>query len=126
MLLLAVSPTLGAAYPFAIFVGATNVTLTVSATALMQLRASDAMRGRVLSLQTMVLLGSTPIGGPLIGWVCDVTGPRVGILIGAVAAAVASGGGYLVYRRHRDVEGMVGQHRGGLDGPPPTVGLEGI
>ena len=35
------------------------------------------MRGRVLALQAMVFLGSTPIGGPILGWICEQFGARV-------------------------------------------------
>ena len=44
------------------------------------------MRGRVLALQAMVFLGSTPIGGPIVGWICQVFGPRYGLAVGALAA----------------------------------------
>ena len=44
------------------------------------------MRGRVLALQAMVFLGSTPIGGPIVGWICEQFGPRYGVAVGAVAA----------------------------------------
>jgi hypothetical protein len=57
------------------------------------------MRGRVLALQAMVFLGSTPIGGPILGWVCDVFGARAGILVGAAAAlGAASWGAYMLPR----------------------------
>ena len=47
----------------------------------------------------MVLIGSTPIGGPLLGYVCDTYGARVGILLGAVAAVGAGVWGLYAHRR---------------------------
>ena len=42
-----------------------------TSTAIVQLRSDPSMRGRVLALQAMVFLGSTPIGGPILGYVCE-------------------------------------------------------
>jgi hypothetical protein len=38
----------------------------------------------------MVFLGSTPIGGPIVGWVADAAGPRVAVLIGAFGCIIAA------------------------------------
>ena len=57
------------------------------------------MRGRVLALQAMVLLGSTPIGGPLLGWVCEVFGARAGFVVGAVGCFAAAAWGVVAWRR---------------------------
>ena len=38
-----------------------------TSTAIVQIRADPSMRGRVLALQAIVFLGSTPIGGPIVG-----------------------------------------------------------
>ena len=57
---------------------------------LIQLRVRSEMRGRVMSVYTITLLGSTPIGGPLVGLVCEVWGPRVGVCaVGGVGTLVA-------------------------------------
>ena len=47
----------------------------------------------------MVLIGSTPIGGPLLGYVCDAFGARAGIVLGAVAAVGAGVWGLYAHRR---------------------------
>ena len=60
----------------------------------MQIRSAPEMRGRVLALQAMVFLGSTPIGGPIVGWVCENFGARYGVAVGA--AALGAGGWGLV------------------------------
>ena len=63
----------------------------------MQVRAEPSMRGRVLALQGMELIGSTPIGGPRLGYVCDAFGARAGIVLGAGAV----GAGVWVCTAHR-------------------------
>ena len=55
-------------------------------------------RGRVLALQAMVFLGSTPIGGPIVGWVSDVGGPRAGVVLGGVACLAAALYGFRALR----------------------------
>jgi MFS family permease len=99
MLVFAGAPTLAVAFPLAVLVGATSMTFMTSATAIMQLRAEPQMRGRVLALQSMVFLGSTPIGGPILGAVCDEWGARAGVLVGAIAAFAAALYGGLAVRR---------------------------
>jgi MFS family permease len=89
MCLFAGAPGLAVAFPLGVLVGAASVWFMTSSTAIMQLRAEPEIRGRVLALQSMVFLGSTPIGGPIVGLVCEVLSPRAGILLGGVAALAA-------------------------------------
>lgn len=99
MTVLAVTPTLPMAYAVALVVGASSVAFMTSSTALVQTRAGADMRGRVLALQSMVFLGSTPIGGPLLGAVCEVFGARAGLLVGGVGALGAAAFGFWAVRR---------------------------
>ncbi|HKH23830.1 MAG TPA: hypothetical protein VKA42_00095, partial [Acidimicrobiales bacterium] len=78
------------AVAFALPVGFTSVYLISGSNAVVQLQADPRMRGRVLALFAMLFLGSTPIGGPIVGWVSDVTNPRVAVGVGAVATALAA------------------------------------
>ena len=48
------------------------------------------MRGRVMALYSVVFLGSTPIGGPLAGWLSEAYDPRVALLLAAVAGLSAA------------------------------------
>jgi len=102
LLLLASAPGLLLAFPFAVLVGLASIMFMTSSTALLQLRADPQMRGRVLALQAMVFLGSTPIGGPIVGWVCEVFGPRSGFVVGAVACIAAGAWGAVAGRRRLD------------------------
>ena len=45
-------------------------------TSIVQVRADPQMHGRVLALQTVLLIGTTPIGAPLLGALADAAGPR--------------------------------------------------
>lgn len=84
------------------FVGLAALTFMTASNSMMQLTTERAMRGRVLALRIAVVMGGTPIGAPLVGWVVDHFGARwalgVGALAGLAAAAVAVA--YLVRHRH--------------------------
>jgi MFS family permease len=95
MLVFAAAPDLSGAFPLALLLGFASVSFMTVSTAIVQVRARPAMRGRVIALQSMLLLGSTPIGGPLLGAICDAYGARAGLVVGGVAALVAAGWGFL-------------------------------
>ena len=99
MVALAAAPSLGFAFPAALFVGLASIGFLTASTAIVQVRAAPEMRGRVLALQAMVFLGSTPIGGPVLGAVCEAWGARVGLLVGAGACFVAAAIGSLAVKR---------------------------
>ena len=56
----------------------------------LQLASDGAFRGRVMALYAVVFLGSTPIGGPLAGWLSEQYGPRASLAIGGVIAVLAA------------------------------------
>ena len=93
------------------FVGLAALTFMTGSNSMMQLTTERAMRGRVLALRVAVVMGGTPLGAPLVGWVADRFGARwamgVGALAGLAAAAVAVG--YLV--RHRGLRVAVSPGR---------------
>ncbi len=70
--------------------GAASVTFAAGVNSSLQLAAAPALRGRVMSLYSIVFLGSTPIGAPLVGWLAEVAGPRSGLFAGAAAAFAAA------------------------------------
>jgi MFS family permease len=43
------------------------------------------MRGRVMALWALAWLGSTPVGGPIVGWIGQNAGPRWSLVVGGVA-----------------------------------------
>ena len=102
MLLFATTPGIGVAFPLALLVGFSSVWFMTASTAMMQLRSDRVMRGRVLALQAIVLIGSTPVGGPLLGYVSDLYGARAGLVLGGLAALGAAAWGTMAARRvHR-------------------------
>jgi MFS family permease len=102
LLALAFAPTLMWALIVGIAVGGASVVFITSSTAMLQIHSDPIMRGRVLALQAIVFFGSTPIGGPILGWISDATSPRVGIAIGGVAALGAAAWGSVESRRGAD------------------------
>jgi MFS family permease len=70
--------------------GAASISFVATNNATLQLRADPAMRGRVMALNAIAFLGSTPIGAPLLGYVSDVSSPRVALALGGVATLLAS------------------------------------
>ncbi|MFE0778539.1 MFS transporter [Streptomyces sp. NPDC058861] len=93
-------------------IGMIGLTVNVTANSAVQMATDPAMRGRVMSLYMMVFAGGTPIGAPLLGWVTDVYGARVGFAAGGVislAAAVVVG---LVLARVGGLKVAVGWRRG--------------
>jgi len=75
------------------FTGFAVVTMLTTANGYVQTTTDPALRGRVLALYMAILMGGTPIGAPIVGWVASEFGPRVAILVGATAALVAFGVG---------------------------------
>ncbi|MCC3770486.1 MFS transporter, partial [Streptomyces sp. UNOC14_S4] len=73
-------------------IGTLGMTVNVTANSGLQLATDPAMRGRVMSLFMMVFVGGTPVGAPLVGWVTDVYGARVGFLAGGAVSALAAVG----------------------------------
>ena len=84
-----------------LLVGAASVTFLSIGNSTLQLRAAPTMRGRVMALWAVAFLGSTPVGGPVAGFVAEHLGGRAGLGLGAIACAVAAVGGLLVVRRLR-------------------------
>lgn len=83
-------PTLALAALFMVPVGFFSINMTSTANSILQLHSAPPMRGRVMSLWTMGMLGSTPVGAPIIGFVGQYAGPRWGLVVGGVAAIAAA------------------------------------
>ena len=98
-LLAAVAPSLPLQVLALVPLGAVSVTFAAGVNSSLQLAASPSMRGRVMSLYSVVFLGSTPIGAPLVGWLAEVASPRAGLALGGAAALVAAAGARAAYGR---------------------------
>jgi MFS family permease len=89
-LLAASMPSLALEVPVVALMGASAVTFAAAINSSLQLQVEPAMRGRVMALYSIVFLGSTPIGGPLAGWLSEAFDPRVALLLAAVAGLSAA------------------------------------
>jgi MFS family permease len=112
ILVCAFAPFLGLAYAALLFVGWASVSFISIGNSTIQLSSEPSMRGRVLSLWQVAFQGTTPIGGPAIGWVIGLTDPRVGLAVGGVSCFAAALGGAALARRYRRAR------------PPKAVQLE--
>ena len=90
VLLLAAMPTIELVYLTMPLVGATSVATIATSNTTLQLHSDPHLRGRVMSLFSMALIGSTPIGGPIAGWIGDHAGPRWSLVVGGVGAIAAA------------------------------------
>ena len=95
MLLAAAAPTFPLQLLALVPLGAMSVTFAAGVNSALQLAVAPELRGRVMALYSVVFLGSTPVGGPIAGWLSEVAGPRAGLVMGGVAALGAG----LVARR---------------------------
>jgi MFS family permease len=110
-LVAAVAPTLPLEMLALAPLGFASVTFAAGINSTLQLGAAPAMRGRVMALYSVVFLGSTPIGGPIAGWLAEAAGPRAGLVLGGVAAIVAGVGGWIAFSRSRDPQWLSGLDR---------------
>ena len=74
-----------------IFVSSINSTI--------QLAVSAEMRGRVMALFSIVFLGSTPIGGPLTGWLAETYDPRLTLVLAGVSGLSAAWAARTIFTR---------------------------
>ncbi|MEY2398859.1 MAG: hypothetical protein QOJ00_2033 [Actinomycetota bacterium] len=95
MTLLALSPNLATSFAVAVLLGVTSISFMTTSTAIVQTEADPSMRGRVLALQAIVFLGSTPIGGPIVGVISQHFGARYALGLGALGCFVAGAFGLL-------------------------------
>lgn len=93
-LVLAIAPNVFLAYAAIPFLGASLISLTVVCNATIQLNSAPHLRGRVMALFSMAVIGTTPIGGPIVGWVGEHVDPRAAVGMGAAAALLAAAYGW--------------------------------
>ena len=99
VLVSALAPTLPLAIVALVAVGFCSIGFTALGNSTIQLASRSDMRGRVMSLWTVAFLGSTPIGGPIIGWIGEHGGPRWALALGGAAAIAAAAYGAMVFNR---------------------------
>jgi MFS family permease len=87
-------PSLPLMFAALVILGAASIRFLALGNATLQLAADPAMRGRVMALFAVAFLGSTPIGGPIVGWIGEHIGPRYAMGLGGVATLLS---GILAY-----------------------------
>ena len=116
LLLAALAPTLALALAAMVVVGFFSINYTSLGNTNLQLASSPEMRGRVMSLWTVAFMGSTPIGGPIIGVIGEHLGARWSLIVGGLATLLAAGLGAIVLRwmKERETQPGVRQELPGL------------
>jgi MFS family permease len=96
MLITAVSSNLIFALLGLVLVGFASTSYTSRGNVILQLNSEPQMRGRVLALWNVALVGSTPVGAPIIGYVSEQLNPQLGFALGGLSTLVV-----LIYARSR-------------------------
>jgi len=81
LILLGLSPWFGLSLGLMFFGGLGGVTASVTSNTRLQLLSVDAFRGRVMSLFTLLIGGTSPIGSLLIGGIAQAAGIQVGVMV---------------------------------------------
>ena len=71
-------------------VGALAVFFGSTANGHMQMSSVPHMRGRVMAIYSLLTLGTTVVGGPFVGWVCQTWSPRAGLALAGAATFTAA------------------------------------
>ncbi|MCA1726477.1 MAG: MFS transporter, partial [Actinobacteria bacterium] len=121
MWMLALAPNLALALVVLAPLGAAASAFIATSVSMLQLAARPDMRGRVMSLFTLVFVGTTPIGGPLVGWIAERFGARASMATGATATVIAGLVAYLALRKVRREAPAPEADGSAVDLPDPTV-----
>jgi MFS family permease len=97
----ALAPSLALEIPILALLGATAVSFAATINSSLQLAVEPQMRGRVMALYSVVFLGSTPIGGPLVGWLSETYDPRFALLLAAISGLSAAWAAHISFARIR-------------------------
>jgi MFS family permease len=98
-LLAAGMPTIATELAVLAPLGAASVVLAASINSALQLASEPSMRGRVMALYSVVFLGSTPIGGPLTGWLAESVDPRAALVMAGLGALLAGALARIAFER---------------------------
>jgi MFS family permease len=102
MLLLSIAPSVAIAAPIVFLMGMASILYINTTTSIVQVATKPEMQGRVLALQMILVAGTTPIGGPFLGWLSDVLGARSPLILGGVVCLLTAFFGYFAARRYVD------------------------
>ena len=84
------APNLRVATALMFLVGLFAARFTGLSNGILQLRSAPELRSRVMALWSTAFLGSTCVGGPLLGWLAQSAGPRWSLGVGAIGGIVGA------------------------------------
>ena len=127
----ALAPSLAVELVVLPVVGFASTSFLATGNSTLQLTSAPRYRGRVMALWAVTFLGSTPIGGPILGAVSEYLGPRYGLAVGGAACLLAASIGLAAlgrvppsgrYAPRPDEAGLpLGSPGGGVDSPATLV-----
>lgn len=85
-----ISPTTVLFLVFLAAIGFCRLLFATGAESIVQLSSNHTIRGRVMAVYSMVVLGGQAIGGPIIGWAAEQFGVREAMVIAGAVPAVAA------------------------------------
>lgn len=119
ILLTAAAPTLPIAFILLALTGASSIFFAAMCNTTIQLAASPEMRGRVMAMYVVAFMGSTPIGGPIVGFVGQASGGRAALAVGGAATLLAAALGWRSLDRYsRRQQRALTEARGPLQETP--------
>jgi MFS family permease len=95
-----------------VLIGVGMVTQLSTGNSLLQLNVPDQMRGRIMSIFSLIIIGSMPFGSMLYGTVAHYVGPSLAMTLGSLSAGAVSGFIFLRYPSLRQLDFQ------GLEAPP--------
>jgi len=104
MLVAAIMPTFWSMSIALLFVGAGSVAFITMNSATLQLTSPVSVRGRVMALYITAIIGTTPVGGPIIGWIGQHIDPRATYITGGLACLITVAFAWPSLRRAVEVE----------------------
>ncbi|WP_245599681.1 MFS transporter [Nakamurella lactea] len=112
LMVLGVVPWLVTFLPLLALTGLAGVSFNTMANSSVQLATDPSLRGRVMSLYFLVMMGSTPIGSLTVGWITEHWGAHVALLITGAICGLASVGCGLLAARQAGISVRVDPRRG--------------
>lgn len=85
-----VSPFYGLFLVLLVSVGLSRLLLMTAAETMVQFSSNLAIRGRVIAFWVMVIVGGQAVGGPLMGWIAEMIGPKNAMIVAGTVPALAA------------------------------------
>ena len=101
VLAVAIAPSLKTSVALMVLVGIFSILFTTMGNTTVQLNSKPEMRGRVMAFWSMAFMGSTAVGGPIIGWLGQHIGPRWGLAVGGFSAIFAACLGFIILKKEK-------------------------